>query len=48
MGNILSYLKWRGDLTFTERPFCEVYNLVLSELAYLDLAGIVPAKEERA
>lgn len=48
LGNILSYLKWRGDLTFTERPFCEVDNLVLSELAYLDLAGIVPAKEERA
>lgn len=46
MGNILTYLKWRGDLTFTERPFCEVDNLVLSELAYLNLAGIVPAASE--
>ncbi len=36
MGNIISYLKWRGDLTFAERPFCEVDNLVLSELAYLE------------
>lgn len=46
MGNIISYLKWRGDLTFAERPFCEVDNLVLSELAYLDLAGILPTKEQ--
>lgn len=46
MGNLYTYLKWRGDLTFTERPFCEVDNLVLSELAYLDLAGIVPGLEE--
>ncbi len=48
LGNIESYLTWRGDLTFQERPFCEVDNLVLSELAYLDLAGIVPPKGENA
>ena len=42
MGNIYTYLKWRGDLDFSERPFCEVDNLVLSELAYMDLSGIVP------
>lgn len=47
MGNIESYLKWRCDLTFQERPFCEVDNLVLAEFAYLDLAGIVPTTEER-
>lgn len=46
LGNIYSYLKWRGDLTFSERPFCEVDNLVLSELAYMDFRGIVPTKEE--
>ena len=43
MGNIVSYLKWRGDIGLAERPFCDVDNLVLSELAYLDFAGIVPA-----
>lgn len=42
VGNILSYLKWRGDLTFKERAFCEVDNLVLAELAYIDFSGIVP------
>ena len=48
MGNILTYLKWRGDLAFTERPFCEVDNLVLSELSYLDLGGIIPGREENS
>ncbi len=47
MGNIITYLKWRGDLTFLERPFSEVDNLVLSELSYLDLSGIVPATDEK-
>ena len=46
MENILTYLKWRGDLTFTEREFCEVDNLVLAELSYLELAGIVPFAEQ--
>lgn len=46
MENILTYLKWRGDLAFAERPFCEADNLALSELAYLDLAGIVPEVSE--
>lgn len=46
MGNIETYLKWRGDLRFTERPFCEVDNLVFSEIVYYDLAGIVPTAEE--
>lgn len=46
MGNIMTYLKWRGDLTFEERPFCEVDNLVLSKLAYLDFSHIVPGVEE--
>ena len=42
MANIISYIKWRGDLNFSERPFCEVDNLVLAELAYVDFDGIVP------
>lgn len=42
MGNILSYLKWRGDLSFKERPFNEVDNLILAAASYLDLEGIVP------
>ena len=41
MGNIYTYLKWRGDLNFTERPFCELDNLVFSQLAYMDFSEIV-------
>lgn len=46
MGNIISYLKWRGDLSLTERHFNEVDNLVLAALSYLDLEGIVPSYGE--
>lgn len=45
MGNIISYLKWRGDIGFLERPFCNVDNLVLAELSYFDFSGIVPNDE---
>lgn len=41
MGNIITYLSWRGDLDFTERPFCEADNLTLAVLSYLDLEQIV-------
>ena len=40
--NILDYLDWRGDLTFAERPFNEVDNLIFSELAYAEMENIVP------
>ena len=42
MASIMEYLDWRGDLTLAERPFNEVDNLLLAELSYLDLGGIVP------
>ena len=32
MANISDYLDWRGDLDFSVSPFCEVDNLILSEL----------------
>lgn len=34
MATYLDYLEWRGDLTMKERPFNEIDNLILSELAY--------------
>lgn len=46
MGNIISYLRWRGDFTFRQMPFNEVDNLILSELAYLKLQDIVPDLED--
>ena len=42
MGNIIDYLDWRGDLTLKDSPFNEVDNLLLAELSFLDLEGIVP------
>ena len=42
MSNLVDYLRWRGDLSLTERDFNPVDNLILSVLAYTDLGGIVP------
>lgn len=40
MGNIMDYIKWRGDLDFAASPFNEVDNLILASLAYVNLDGI--------
>lgn len=42
MENIISYIKWRGDISFQERPFNELDNLVFSQLVYLNFKKIVP------
>lgn len=46
MGTIVSYLRENGDRIFGELPFNEVDNLVLAELSYFDLTGIVPTVEQ--
>ncbi|MGG7212697.1 Mbeg1-like protein [Clostridium nigeriense] len=46
MNNILSYIKWRGDLSFKEREFNEVDNLIFSILAYIDFSGIIPTIDD--
>ena len=46
MANILDYIDWRGDLSFRERPFNDVDNLILSALAYTDFSGIAGAPGE--
>ncbi len=43
MPNIFDYLTWRGDLSFAASPFCEVDNLVLSMMSFINFTGIVPA-----
>jgi hypothetical protein len=45
MANIFDYLVWRGDLTFDNSPFNPVDNIILSQLAYLPLDGIVPGPD---
>lgn len=38
----MEYLDWRGDLSFAASPFCDVDNLILSMLSFVDFEGIVP------
>lgn len=42
MDNLMTYLKWRGDLVLSAAAFNEIDSLILSELVYLDFDGIVP------
>ena len=41
MENIFTYLRWRGDLSFTQSPFCVVDALVLARLSYIPFEGFV-------
>ena len=43
MADLIEYIRWRGDLTFSERPFNDVDNLVLSQIAYHAFDGIIPS-----
>lgn len=47
MSNILDYLKWRGDLTFTQDPPGAVDALVFSALAYISYGGRAHAHPDR-
>ncbi len=42
MGNILDYLEQNGKTMLSEKPFSEVDNLILSELAYVNMSWIMP------
>ncbi len=42
MGTLFDYIKWRGDIPFSQVPVNEVDSLIFSLLSYLDLKGIVP------
>lgn len=41
MPNAMDYLKWRGDLSFKAAPFCEVDNIILSMLSFIDYSSAV-------
>lgn len=40
--NLLTYLKWRGDLKVKDSPFNEIDALILCELVYVRFENIVP------
>lgn len=44
MANLLDYLIWRGDLTWSQSPFGDVDSLILTTLTYTFFDGIVPEK----
>ena len=42
MGYVAEYLKWRGDLSFSQAPFCEADSLILTMLSYLSPEDVLP------
>ena len=45
MANVFDYLKWRGDLLFSQDGFNTVDAVILSRLSYLQFDGIVGEKD---
>ena len=43
MANITDYVDWRGDITFSASPFNDIDALIMTQLAMVDLSGIVPS-----
>ena len=42
MPNVFDYLHWRADVPFSVSPYNDVDDLILAELVYTDLAGVIP------
>ncbi|MBR2283570.1 MAG: DUF2974 domain-containing protein [Ruminococcus sp.] len=40
MADIFDYLSWRGDLSISASPFCDLDALVLSEFSYLPMQSV--------
>ena len=47
MSDVFDYLKWRGDLTFTQDPPNAVDALIFSALAYIRYGGSVEAEPQK-
>ncbi len=39
--SLYEYLNWRGDISFSALPLCEVDSLILSIISYMELSGFV-------
>ncbi len=48
MANILDYMDWRGDITFTKDKFNEIDGLILTQFAYVPFNGIIKSGVENA
>ena len=40
MANVLDYVMWRGDLSFSDSKFCEVDGSILAMLSYIDFSAL--------
>ncbi len=47
LGTILDYIDWRGDLSLEESPFCEVDNLIMTQLSFMELDKIADMETRR-
>ncbi len=45
MANLLDYIAWRGDLSFSDSKFCEVDGAVFSMLSYIDYSDMCKGGE---
>lgn len=45
MSNIFDYIDWRGDLSFSQAPFNEIDNLILSRISYFPFDGLFDESE---
>ena len=43
MANMIDYVRWRGDISFSESTFNEIDALIFSELSYVPFEDLVPA-----
>lgn len=41
MANLIDYLTWRGDLSIERVPFCDIDGLILSQMSYTRMHGVV-------
>ena len=47
MDGLKDYLKWRGDISFTQVPVTPVDGLIFSTISYVDFEGIVPREPDQ-
>ena len=45
--NIIEYVEKNGIYDFSEKPFCEVDSLVISQLSYLKFEGVIGGPDEK-
>ena len=46
MANIIDYLNWRGDLTFSQVPLNEIDSLILSRISYFPFDNLFQGEEK--